>query len=348
MEMQIDMQQRTCSIQMQQGHVAWTRALACSIAARTCSIDTHGQAWTWSTDMSGNAAWICSLDLQPGHPECICIIDRSTDMHLEHAARTCSTYMQHEHTEWTSSKDVHGQAAWTWSKDVQQGHAAGTLMYMRQATWTCSMDMETAQWRLSRIWKTCNYILRPRLKKTKKDIVRFFYFCSLLFRFSFLALFRFVLFSIRFSAPFLFAPEICCFALKRTKRNKSLCFASKLKDFCFRFLNCGLQPDSNSAPYLMLHFTHACAWSRSCGTVLEVAVGQVLVVSWKVTEGQFVVESWEVTTCQVLVISWKVTECEVLVVSGKVTVDQILGVSWKVAVGQIWVESWKLAVGHFN
>ncbi len=155
-----------CSMDMQPGHATWT--------SRMCMHHwpQHGYAsGICSTYMQhGHAARTCSMDIQHGQAANMC-----TEKQLGHEAKMCSKDMQQEHW-WTCDK-LHGHAPWTWKR----------------------RNDDSAEFR-----KLVTTYYGQGSKKLKNDIVQFFYFCSLLFSFSFLTLFRFVLFSIRFFRSFSF------------------------------------------------------------------------------------------------------------------------------------------------
>jgi hypothetical protein len=140
------------------------------LATRTCTPVYMQHVHTCSIDMlQGHAAWTCRKDAQHGHAALI----SSTDKNHGYTAGICSrdlkkrlewTYQRHQ--AWTCSKDMkcsmdagmwhgRGHVAWTYSTDkaVWREHKAWTCsMYMLHgyATWgqnglgilTCSLGMQ--------------------------------------------------------------------------------------------------------------------------------------------------------------------------------------------------------------
>jgi hypothetical protein len=131
-------------------------------------------------------------------------MEMSMDTQHGHAARTCSTDMQQEHEAWTHSMDT---PAWKHSMDRAQLRLGGFKIL--------------------------------RLRNIKRRSVLIFQF-SVPYRFALLfslcfASFRFAFFALFYFVSFRFASEICFFTSKRNYQNKPLSFASKRKEFRFRF-----------------------------------------------------------------------------------------------------------------
>ncbi len=146
MNLQHEQPARTYSMNMLQGHSAWT----CSKekqhrqAAGTCSIDMH--PWTRSKDEKHERT-ACSIDIPYEHAARTC----SRDFQHRHSASTCCTCtdVQHEEPVWSSSIDMQlGHTTLICTLDmqqictyrVQQRHAVW-ILHDGHASRTCSMDI---------------------------------------------------------------------------------------------------------------------------------------------------------------------------------------------------------------